>query len=91
MKEYIEREYLEDMVDYHLCKSNGAEHYAYGIIRGELRTAPNSDVAEVKHAYWKQLKAYPSEYICSECGELWNNFKTPYCHECGAKMDGGKT
>jgi hypothetical protein len=90
MKEYIEREYLENMVYYHLCKSNGAEHYAYGVIRGELRTAPVADVIEVKHAYWKPMRAYPSEYMCSECGELWNGFMTPYCHECGAKMDGGK-
>ena len=90
MEEYIKREYLEDIVDYHLSHSNGAEHYAFGIIRGEVRIAPSADVVKVKHAYWKPMSGYPTEYVCSECGELWNNFKTPYCHECGARMDGDR-
>lgn len=42
---------------------------------------------KVVHAYWKPMKAYPREYVCSNCGELWNDIKTRYCHECGARMD----
>ena len=47
MEEYIKRGYLEDIVDYYLSHSNGAEHYAYGIIRGEVRIAPSADVVPV--------------------------------------------
>ena len=45
------------------------------------------ELKKVIHAHWEPLRAYPSEYICSYCGELWKEEKTPYCHECGAKMD----
>ena len=45
------------------------------------------DMVPVIHAYWKPLKPYSTEYQCSYCGDLWNDIKTPYCHECGAKMD----
>jgi len=43
MEEYISRKYLEGIVDYYLAHSNGAEHYAYGIIRGEVRIAPSTN------------------------------------------------
>lgn len=42
---------------------------------------------KVVHAHWEPLKAYPSEFYCSYCGEMWKDEKTPYCHECGARMD----
>ena len=45
------------------------------------------EMAPVIHAHWKPGKAYPSEYFCSYCGELWNDVKTKRCHECGAVMD----
>ena len=104
MKEYVEREYLENMVDYYLGHSNGAEHYAYGIIRGELRAAPNSDVVEVKHGHWINTSPYIASngnynkaQECSVCHALFISHGNtphsnhPYCCECGAKMDGGKT
>jgi hypothetical protein len=91
MKEYIEREYLENMVYYHLCKSNGAEHYAYGVIRGELKTAPIADVVEVKHGRW-HLADDGDGVVCSECGEDFCNIylevdRFKYCPNCGAKME----
>ena len=54
-----------------------------------INDQPTADVVEVKHAYWIDLNI--AEWQCSECKyrvERWNN--TPYCPECGAKMDGGK-
>ena len=53
-----------------------------------ITDAPSIEAEPVRHAYWKPLKVYPDEFVCSWCGELWNDVKTPYCHECGAKMDG---
>ena len=48
---------------------------------------PIAEVEEVKHGYWIDLNI--AEWQCSECKyrvERWNN--TPYCPECGVKMDG---
>ena len=87
MEEYIKRKSVNEILDICLAHSNGAEHYAYSVVQREINAEPSCDVVKVKHAYWRQLMRYPTEYICSECGELWNNFKTPYCHECGARMD----
>lgn len=94
MEEYIKREYLEDIVDYYLSHSNGAEHYAYGIIRGEVRVAPSEDVAPVVHGKWIEDYVYASDphdrlrYKCSVCGRTEED-KEPYCN-CGAKMDGDR-
>jgi hypothetical protein len=90
MKEYIEREFIDNLLQKHLDDWWGPEYYATSIIKDEIDDIPSAEVTEVRHAYWKPMKAHPGEYVCSECGELWNNFLTPYCHECGAKMDGGK-
>ena len=87
MEEYIKRKSINSLLDLCLAHSNGAEHYAYSVVKRELDAEPSYEVAEVRHAYWKPMLRYPTEYVCSECGELWNNFHTPYCHECGAKMD----
>ena len=47
----------------------------------ELQTA---DVVEVRHGRWKQVG--DNTYRCSVCGEL-SCCCSPYCGECGAKMD----
>lgn len=97
MKEYVEREYLENMVDYYLGHSNGAEHYAYGIIRGEVRCAPAANVSEVKYGTW--LKGWCDNNMigheyeeCSVCGcsmldtnQFWDS---KFCPNCGASMNG---
>lgn len=53
----------------------------------DIDKIPSADVVEVKHGEWIDLNI--TEWQCSECNyrvERWNN--TPYCPECGAKMDG---
>lgn len=57
-----------------------------------ILNAPTADVAEVKHGEW--LKHYQSgvtvsEGFVSSCCDMWNERKTPYCPNCGARMDGG--
>lgn len=91
MKEYVERKYFEDIVDYYLGHSNGAEHYAYGIMRGEVRVAPTADVVEIKHGRWENNEY---GYQCSICkgDSLYDGFNHPVksrsCPHCGAQMDG---
>jgi len=90
MKEYVERKYFEDIVDYYLSHSNGAEHYAYGVMRGEVRVAPAADVVEVRHGRW-YLADDGDGAVCSECGTdfcaLLNEvMRFKYCPNCGAYM-----
>ena len=98
MSKYIASEYLENLVDYYLGHSNGAEHYAYGVIRGELIVAPAADVVEVKHGQWIvndeimhcSICGYETSvlrpYVCSD--EKWLPlYAIDYCGNCGAKMD----
>lgn len=93
MQEYITRKYFEDTVDYYLSHSNGAEHYAYGIIRGELRCAPSADVVEVKHGQIIQtIENGKMKRVFSCCNTDFTQLTmwiTPnYCPNCGARMDG---
>lgn len=53
-----------------------------------LQGIPAADVAEVVHARWG-ADADGDYYRCNACAE-WQDRKTVYCPECGAKMDGGE-
>lgn len=69
-----------------------------------LDNIPTADVVEVKHGYWKPSPDGVNPIRCSECnmpapmasGEnefgdfVISRYSSSYCHECGAKMDGGK-
>ena len=62
---------------------------ANGILRDNKRI-PVSDVVEVKHGQW--LKHYQSgvtvsEGFVSSCCDMWNERKSNYCPNCGARME----
>ena len=54
-----------------------------------------ADVEEVKHSRWENISGFDVCNICGTspayCEPKPNNPKgyPPYCHNCGAKMDGG--
>lgn len=74
-----------------------AEHNTidYGMftvgIEQAINEAPAVDAVEVVHAHWTRVDDWTDE--CSVCGD-WHendvNDRTPYCANCGAKMDGHK-
>lgn len=43
---------------------------------------------EVRHGRWYD-HAHTDTGVCSECGCVFTD-ETPYCPNCGAKMDGGE-
>ena len=60
-------------------------------IVAEIKRQPAADVEEVKHGRWD------NNGRCTRCGGhapyyamASTYYKSPYCFECGAKMDGGK-
>ena len=87
MKEYIERAAALDicqkeyedrlrMADY--CGDTVAWN-----IGGAIKSLPAADVAEVVHGRWIEKASHP---YCSECFVECRD-KTPYCPNCGARMD----
>ena len=57
-------------------------------VREVIKTIPAADVAPVRHARWDENGR------CSNCGghaPFWcmasTYYKSPWCQECGAKMD----
>ena len=93
MAEYIEREAL--MIA--LCKEiigDGDYYNGKDDMQDEIRDMvsrfPAADVAPVRHGEWlpttKWWQGGSAWKQCSECGILHCG-KSPYCPNCGAKMD----
>ena len=91
-KEYIEREIAVGAVEYVACRdsrvfSSGAK---YEEIMQAIQKAHAADVVPVVHGEWLHKNG---EMYCSVCGrealmdEVY--YKSPYCPDCGARMDGG--
>lgn len=91
MAEYLEREVATDAVTavyYNTPNVNlsGAKFAA------AINAIPAADVVEVAHGRW--VTHYRSgtpvaEGYVSTCCDMWNNRKSDFCPNCGAKMDGG--
>nr|DAP36273.1 MAG TPA: hypothetical protein [Caudoviricetes sp.] len=81
MKEYIERAAVKNLLDRY-----GATDDAMALID----TIPAADVAEVRHGRWINTNKEVEQMCkCSECGYPISYFwsRTPYCPNCGARMD----
>lgn len=82
MKEYIERVTALNA----LIRALGYCQCANDVIT----RIPAADVAEVRHGRWVNTKKEVEQICkCSECGYPISYFwsRTPYCPNCGARMD----
>lgn len=82
MAEYFDREKAKRLL--HIEYAYAAEQL--------LDEIPAADVAPVVHGRW--VTHYRSgtpvaEGYVSTCCDMWNNRKSDFCPNCGAKMDGG--
>lgn len=59
-------------------------HYSQSDVEMNLSMMPTID--PVRHGRWIDL--HGGKVYCTECGEQFE-WRTNYCPECGAKMDGG--
>ena len=89
MAEYIEREATKQKI--------GDLHFQnYGIAITAIMEMPAADVVEVKHGEWHLLYNCANEGVyCSVCHKKVyktdyanQKIKSPFCPNCGAKMDG---
>ncbi len=79
--------------DYHVGFSSYCLEYVFKWLSEEfeIEDAPAANGAPVVHGRW--ITHYRSgttvaEGDVSTCCDMWNNRKSPYCPNCGAKMDG---
>lgn len=71
--------------------SDREKYDAWDEIIDALENIPAAEVAPVVHGRW--VTHYRSgtpvaEGYVSTCCDMWNNRKSDYCPNCGAKMDG---
>ena len=101
MAEYIERDALRQAVlesQHDNSHPRGWAHIAHDCEHAHfvamIARFPAADVAPVVHGRWihdgRRIESGIDWCHCSECGKS-DNFcaRTNYCHNCGAKMDGG--
>ena len=86
MDEYIKRKTVIDLIT--------RRYENPEICTQEINSIPAADVAPVVHGRWihdgRRIESGIDWCHGSECGKS-DNFcaRTNYCHNCGAKMDGG--
>lgn len=86
MAEYINRaELISNLKEF-------ANEQLTTLIENLIQKQPTADVVEVRHGKW--LNNYKSgtlvnEGFVSSCCDMWNERKSSFCPNCGAKMDGG--
>ena len=89
MSEYIERGAALDKCGWYNTV-NGKSVCAAR--KDELVAIPAADVVGVKHGRWINRRFGSADVICSECRTLEtnrdSNYKSRFCPNCGAKMDG---
>ena len=103
MADYIKK---QDVIVYFLKQADAAyqEFEIYGgeagieaetlhSVADELVDFPTAEVAPVRHGRW--VTHYRSgttvaEGYVSTCCDMWNNRKSDFCPNCGARMDGAE-
>ena len=85
MSRYIDAE-IYPQYDDKSCFATQDDYIQLGRFRKLLNALPTADVAEVKHGRWEFIGGYGYQYRCSKCF-MCHERRTPYCPNCGAKMD----
>ena len=89
MSEYIDRESIRKVL-MDVCSDENCPMFIAATIDQVIDYEPAADVAPVVHAYWKRVDKDDGGHdtVCSHCSTpIVTYLETPYCHNCGAKMD----
>lgn len=78
-----------------LKKLDWLEEYDYiefDAVKRTVDEVPTVDAEPVRHGRWQRernpmrYQVVPYVFVCDQCGTAFE-YETPYCGECGAKMD----
>lgn len=72
MKEYISKDYINNLLEYLMDRWHGPEHYTCSVIQDEINGAPDSAIVYM--------------YECSHCGSMTSE-EHQFCPYCGKPMD----
>ena len=97
MAEYIEYREVQTLAKKIVDMIHSGKHYpvVYGrVILDMIDELQTADVAPVRRGKWEtvmldheRMGCRPTAHYCSECHQItW--FRTFFCPNCGAKMDG---
>ena len=93
---YIDRELMiKKIKEEATTKFDWSEQIDVDDFEKVVKEMPTADVVEVMHSRWENISGFDVCNICGTspayCEPKPNNPKgyPPYCHNCGAKMDGG--
>ena len=84
MSRYIDADNLISVLD--ILSDKGGDIRYWEQLKTIVDSMPTADVQEIKRGRWIEVNDDDSLYKCSACGEL-SCCNSPYCGECGAKMD----
>ena len=77
-----------------LAKLERSGLYDHENVLAVIASQETVDAVEVVHGHWYKAPHHP--YRCSYCGEMAlldmygeSHYRSNYCPNCGAKMDGG--
>lgn len=88
MADLIERSAIHYTMLYKENWLKGTGEEAQGAWKRDIDAMPAVDAVPVVHGRWTKHKDYPGiAYLCSECNHF-TTLPSPYCPDCGAKMDG---
>ena len=90
MSEYIDRQALLDAIPPTKEDKQISLCGAVADFISLVCDVPAADVVPVVHAYWKRVDKDDGGHdtVCSHCSTpIVTYLETPYCHNCGAKMD----
>lgn len=91
MSRYIDKEALEKAIEKFDTEFDCYDHYDTGYydclcaVEDIIGDMPEADVVEVKHGKWSGGFYC---YKCSVCSSDNHQYRSKFCPECGARMDG---
>ena len=85
MREYIRKEYINNLLEGFLDRWFGPEYYACSIIQDELEDVPETEIVRLQYGHW--IVGLDGSYICPKCDTVFRYESGHYCANCGTRLD----